>query len=113
MPHLPASNATLALKEAKPWPTPKTVEGSEAEGFQPEPEDYQPPPMNPAPIPETAQLDPWMFLDDLTPIDVDAEYGAAILALHTAQLTWGLRVLKERIEDMDHPWWMVWRWRWR
>lgn len=73
----------------------------ETEGFQPTEADFEAPTLNPAPVPELAEVDPWGFLGDLTPIDVDTEQGGAILALHTAQLTWGMMELKRRLEFLE------------
>jgi hypothetical protein len=71
-------------------------------GLTPSPDDFQPPTMHPLPEPEAAWLDPWGFLTDLEPVDLDSEHGPGILSLSVAQLIWAVGVLKARIEDLEN-----------
>ena len=94
-----STNASRGSRSALGSPL-GTLENS-AMGFAPTPSDYEPPTTQPAPAPTTADLDPWDFLEAREPIDIESEHGAGIMALHLAQMTWAMGVLKERIERLE------------
>lgn len=95
-------NSSRTISASNPvWVDPT----SEPKGFKPDPLDFLPPVMAPAPIPTEAaslELDPWDFLTQGEPIDMDGPHGLSFMSMQVWQLTWAVGELKRQIERLQN-----------